>query len=76
MQGTIRNITLSLALAGLCSIGVAAQTGGNANASNSASQSSGKMNASDRIFVRKAAAGGLAEVELGKLAAERACRRM
>lgn len=72
MQGTIRNLTLSLALAGLCSIGVAAQTGGNANASNSASQSSGKMNASDRIFVRKAAAGGLAEVELGKLAAERA----
>lgn len=72
MQGTIRNLTLSLALAGLCSIGVAAQTGGNANASNSASQSSGKMSASDRIFVRKAAAGGLAEVELGKLAAERA----
>jgi putative membrane protein len=74
MERTIRNLTLSLALAGLCSIGVAAQTGGNAEASNSsasASQSS-KLSASDRTFVRKAAEGGLAEVEFGKLAAERA----
>jgi putative membrane protein len=73
MERSIRNLTLSLALGGLCSIGAAAQTGGNANTSNSsASQSTSKLSASDRTFVRKAAEGGLAEVELGKLAAERA----
>lgn len=73
MHRSIRNVTLALALAGLCSIGVAAQTGGTANPSNSsASQSTGKLSTSDRTFVHKAAEGGLAEVELGKLAAERA----
>ena len=77
MQRTIRNLSLSLALAGLCCLGAAAQAGsassGASTSSNSATgQSHSKLSPSERAFVRKAAEANLAEVELGKLAAERA----
>ena len=75
MHRSIRNVSLALALAGLCSIAMIAQTGGSSSSmssENSKAQSTGKLSASDRTFVRKAAEGGLAEVEFGKLAAERA----
>ena len=36
------------------------------------SSSMGKMSAADKKFVRDAAQGGMAEVELGKLATEKA----
>jgi putative membrane protein len=40
--------------------------------SQSGKQNSSQLDAADRTFVRKAAEGGLAEVELGKLATEKA----
>jgi len=75
MERRIRNIAMTFSVACLCWLGAAAQTGSPASgtkAGNSSAQSASTMSASDRTFVRKAAQGGLAEVELGKLAAERA----
>lgn len=78
MERRIRNLSLTLAVAGLCWLGSGAQTGSsgtnassNEKAEHSSAMKSG-VSPSDRMFVRKAAEGGLAEVELGKLAAERA----
>src|SRR5437764_8366223 len=74
MERRIRNFSLTLAVAGLCWLGAVAQTSPSSTTAGSATsaQSAATINASDRMFVRKAAEGGLAEVELGKLAAERA----
>lgn len=78
MQKTIRNLTLLLAAPALCCVGAVAQTrsaqNGPAGASSNSEQAehSTKLTASERTFVKKAAEGGLAEVEFGKLAAERA----
>jgi putative membrane protein len=75
MERRIRNFSLTLAVAGLCWLGAAAQTSPSSTTAGSSAtptQGSSSMSASDRTFVRKAAEGGLAEVELGKLAAERA----
>lgn len=63
----LNRFTLSIAIASLCGIGAAAQT----NGMRSGSTSSG-MDTADKTFVKKAAQGGMAEVELGKLATERA----
>lgn len=72
MYKGMRNLCLSLAAAGLCWVGAAAQTASQAKTTNATSTQSGpKVAATDRTFMRKAAEGGLAEVELGKLAAER-----
>ena len=50
----------------------AAQTSHDKMASDNSGTSSTKLAPADRQFVRKAAQGGLAEVELGKLASEKA----
>lgn len=72
----LRNIGLGLAMAGLCSLGAVAQTtSSSTNKSNSthASMDTTKhVTVSDRTFMIKAAEGGKAEVELGKLAQEKA----
>lgn len=87
MKESFRNILLGAAIAGLVSIGALAQnsdasrTGqsSSATAQDSAHHAKGTMdngssslNAMDRHFVKKAAQGGMAEVELGKLATEKA----
>ncbi len=84
---TIRNCALALGVAGLCSLGAMAQdTVSGAQRSDSGSNtpvstgsqttatttSTAHRAASDREFVRKAAQGGLAEVQLGQLATEKA----
>lgn len=68
----LRNIGLGLAMAGLCSLGAVAQSNTNNSNSTNAMGTAKHMTASDRMFIRKAAEGGKAEVELGKLAQEKA----
>ena len=63
----LNRLTLAITVAGLCGLGAAAQT----SAMKSDSATAG-MDTADRAFVKKAAQGGMAEVELGKLATERA----
>lgn len=83
---TIRNCALALGMSGFCCLGALSQdtvngaqrhengkntaisTGSNTTATTS---TSGRAT-SDREFVRKAAEGGLAEVQLGQLASEKA----
>ena len=83
---TIRNCALTLGISGLCCLGATAQDtvsgaqrhdNGNNTPISTGSQttatiSSGQRASSDREFVRKAAQGGLAEVQLGQLATEKA----
>jgi hypothetical protein len=64
----LRNIGLGLAMAGLCSLGAVAQSNTNNSNSTNAMGTAKHMTASERMFIRKAAEGGKAEVELGKLA--------
>jgi len=76
-----QNIFTSLALGAVVAVfplaGIA-QTGSMSDSSNSqstasmSSKSASKLSASDKKFVRDAAQGGMAEVELGKLATEKA----
>ncbi|MBV8892070.1 MAG: DUF4142 domain-containing protein [Acidobacteria bacterium] len=86
MKDVVRSAMLIVAVTALVAIGAVAQsndqspsasTQGSATAKharNQASSESGtsKLNAIDRHFIRKAGEGGLAEVELGKLATEKA----
>jgi putative membrane protein len=80
----IRNLALTMGVAGLCSVGAMAQYGQTGATTNAAggdgsttagtvhTSASGNISAADRAFVRKAAQGGLAEVQLGQLATEKA----
>jgi putative membrane protein len=73
MERTVRNLALSFAVAGLCWLGAVAQTGARNNPSNSTkADNGGKLTVSETSFVKKAAEANLAEIGLGKLAAERA----
>jgi putative membrane protein len=71
----IRRATLPVVLAAF-SVGMvtagAAQSSNDKMSSASAGSSNAKLAPADRQFIKKAAAGGLAEVELGKLASEKA----
>lgn len=71
MKRTLCNLSLSFAVAGICWFGAAAQIG-STTAGSASNQNPTRLTSSERTFVKKAAEGGLAEVELGKLAAERA----
>lgn len=86
MKERFRNILLGGAIAGLVSIGAVAQNSDASSTSQSSSTTAqdsahhakgtmdngaSSLSAMDRHFVKKAAKGGMAEVELGKLAAEK-----
>ena len=86
VANTFRNCALALGISSFCCLGAMAQdtvrgaqrheNGNNTPVSTgsatTATTSSGRHAASDREFVRKAAQGGLAEVQLGQLATEKA----
>ncbi|MCU1297412.1 MAG: outer membrane protein, partial [Acidobacteriaceae bacterium] len=72
----VRNAALTAAIAGFISLGAAAQSGMGSDQSSTSSASAGQsgssqLSPSDKTFIKKAAEGGMAEVELGKLAAEK-----
>ncbi len=74
-SGSIIRFTLVAALAALpvTMIGqTSATSSDSARSQNSMSNSTGKLSMADKKFVRAAAQGGMAEVELGKLATEKA----
>jgi putative membrane protein len=74
------NVSLGAAVLAMISIGTLAQTTDQSSKTNSSSKSSQsvskaspqtQLTAGDKSFIKKAAEGGLAEVELGRLAAEK-----
>jgi putative membrane protein len=70
-----KNMIGCIVVCGLLAVGGTAQTSSTSKmdaSAESASTATSKLSAADRQFVKKAAEGGLAEVELGKLATERA----
>ncbi len=80
MKDMIRSAMLGVAITGMVYIGAAAQSTEQSSTSGTtknnakpaaSSASNSKLNAMDRHFIRKAGEGGLAEVELGKLAAQK-----
>ena len=69
----VRGATLPLVLAAFSSMGaVGIAAAQNADNNMAATSSSHKLTTADRQFVKKAAQGGLAEVQLGQLATEKA----
>jgi putative membrane protein len=81
MKEIIRNAMLGVAIAGVICIGAAAQNSDQSSTPSTTTKHHAKaadtdkngstLDAMDRHFIRKAGEGGLAEVELGKLAAEK-----
>lgn len=83
---TFRHCALALGISGLCYLGAMAQdtvggaqrhengnnTAVSTGSDTTATTSAGRQGSSDREFARKAAEGGLAEVELGQLATQKA----
>jgi putative membrane protein len=75
MKNCIRDTVMAATLAGLVSLGAAAQStykSADQSSSKASSTGSSQLSAADQSFVKKAGAGGIAEVELGKLATEKA----
>jgi putative membrane protein len=72
----VREFTFLLAIIAIASLGLSttamAQSSDRTANKSSMAATSGKLVPADRQFIRKAAEGGLAEVELGKLAADKA----
>ena len=81
MKDMIHKAMLGVAIAGMFCIGAAAQNSDHSSSSSATTKhhaqagetdaSGSKLDAMDRHFIRKAGEGGLAEVELGKLATEK-----
>ena len=87
MKAIVRTFMLSTTIAGMVCLGAAAQDASQSSSPSATSQGTGsghhakdtteaknsgsQLNAVDRHFMRKAGEGGLAEVELGKLATEK-----
>ncbi|HXG94909.1 MAG TPA: DUF4142 domain-containing protein [Blastocatellia bacterium] len=72
MMKLARAATILSALAALLLAAACNQTGGNANMGNRNANQSAALSDSDRNFMMKAASGGMMEVELGRLATQRA----
>jgi putative membrane protein len=75
LNNVIRRATLPVVLAAFSSMGMvtaAAAQSSNEKMASANSGTSAKLAPADRQFIKKAAEGGLAEVELGKLATEKA----
>jgi len=70
MSDHFKRIVPAIVIAGVCCLGAAAQTS-STNGSTSGMGTS-KVAAADQTFVMKAAQGGMAEVELGQLATQKA----
>ena len=68
----VRGATLPIVLAAFSSLGAVGIAAAQSPNSMAGTSSSHKLTSADRLFVKKAAEGGLAEVQLGQLATEKA----